>query len=141
MPSFDTPDDAQRAFYAAFADGDAASMKAVWARGPDAICVHPTSNALRGEAAIDHSWAGILAGGGAGRIKFETLQRFETETLAVFTGYEHITPPGTRIPYPPVLATNVYRRGHEGWQIITHHASPILQGRPAPTPAANRTHH
>jgi ferredoxin len=95
----------------------------------------------QGEVAIDHSWAGILAGGGAGKIEFEALNRFESANLAVFTGYEHITPRGSRIAYPPVLATNIYRCVSGSWQMVSHHASPIMQGRAAPTPEPNRTRH
>jgi ketosteroid isomerase-like protein len=141
IPSLDTPEAAQQAFYAAFADGDTRAMTAVWARGPDTVCVHPAGDALQGEAAIDHSWAGILAGGGAGKIEFEALNRFESATLAVFTGYERITPRGSRQAYPPVLATNIYRLGSEGWRMVAHHASPILQGPVASRPEPNRTHH
>ncbi|MDH4383747.1 MAG: nuclear transport factor 2 family protein [Gammaproteobacteria bacterium] len=137
----DTPETAQQAFYTAFAKGDMAAMTAVWARGTDTLCVHPTGDALRGEVAIDHSWAGILAGGGAGKIEFEALNRFESANLAVFTGYEHITPRGSRIAYPPVLATNIYRYVSGSWQMVSHHASPIMQGRAAPTPEPNRTRH
>jgi ketosteroid isomerase-like protein len=137
----DTPDAAQQAFYSAFAKGDASAMTAIWSRGADTLCVHPTGDALRGEVAIDHSWAGILAGGGAGKIEFEALNRFESAGLAVFIGYEHITPRGSRIAFPPVLATNIYRCDSGGWQMVSHHASPIMQIGAAPPPEPNRTRH
>ena len=131
-------EDAQRAFYAAFEAGDVHAMGAVWIDSPSALCVHPGSDALRGSAEIRRSWGAILGGGGAGRIEFRTLSSSQDGSTAVFTGYELITPTGASAPFPPVLATNVYRRIGDNWLMVLHHASQIMRVLGPASPDATR---
>ena len=131
-------EEAQRAFYAAFEAGDVRAMSAIWLDGPSALCIHPGGDALRGSAEIRRSWRAILGGGGAGRIEFRTLSSSQDDGTAVFTGLELITPPGATTPFPPVLATNVYRQVGGEWLMVLHHASQILRTFPAATPDATR---
>ncbi len=141
LDDFATADAVQAAFYEAFARGDRRAMQRLWIDTEDAVCVHPTGDALLGRALIDGSWAGILAGGGAGKIEFEPIATSASQDLVIFTGYEHITPAGSRIPYPPVLATNIYRKTPLGWRMLAHHASPIMQPRPSPPATPGDTRH
>lgn len=134
LDDFASAEAVQAAFYEAFARGDRRAMHRLWIDDQGAVCIHPTGDVLRGRALIDNSWAAILVGGGAGKIEFEALAVNESAELVVFTGYEHITPTGSRIPFPPVLATNIYRKTDAGWRMLAHHASPIMQAQP-PTPA------
>ena len=141
LDDFASAEAVQAAFYEAFARGDRRAMQRLWVETDDAICVHPTGDALLGRALIDGSWAAILAGGGAGKIEFEPLTTSTSTDLAIFTGYEHITPSGSRIPFPPVLATNIYRKTQIGWRMLGHHASPIMQPRATPPATPGDTRH
>ena len=131
-------EEAQRAFYAAFEAGNAEAMGNVWLDGPSALCIHPGGDALRGSAEIRRSWRAILGGGGAGRIEFRTLSYSQADSTAVFTGLELITPPGSPAPFPPVLATNVYRQVGGEWWMVLHHASQVLRGFPPAAGDATR---
>ena len=131
-------EEAQRVFYAAFETGDAGAMGSIWLDGPSALCIHPGGEALRGSAEIRRSWRAILGGGGAGRIEFRTLSSNQDDLTAVFTGLELITPPGAPGPFPPVLATNVYRCVNGLWLMVLHHASQVLRAFPATAPEATR---
>ncbi len=130
MAKHATAESAQAAFYAAFERGDFEGMRRIWCQTPDTLCIHPAGDLLKGSEAILATWRAILADGGAGRISFETLGRSNAGDLVVLTGYEHITPTGSRMAFPPVLATNVYRESGDGWQMVMHHASPIARRRP-----------
>ena len=136
--SSQTPEEAQRAFYAAFEAGDAGAMMAAWLDGPASVCIHPGGDALRGGAEIRRSWRAILAGGGAGRIEFRTISSSQDDGVAVFTGLELITAPGATTPFPPVLATNVYRKVGDVWLMVLHHASQVLRTFGPSTPDATR---
>lgn len=141
LDDFASAEAVQTAFYEAFARGDRRAMQRLWLDDHAAFCIHPTGDVLRGRALIDNSWAAILSGGGAGKIEFETLSVSASPELVVFTGYEHITPGGSRIPFPPVLATNIYRKTDAGWRMLAHHASPIMQAQaPAPQSPGNTRH-
>ena len=136
--NYASPEEAQRAFYAAFEAGDPTAMMAVWLDGPTSICIHPGGEALRGSAEIRRSWRAILSGGGAGRIEFRTLSLNQDDAVAAFTGFEFITAPGAAAPFPPVLATNVYRRVGDGWLMVLHHASQVLRAFPPAAPDTTR---
>ena len=56
---FSTPQGAEEAFYAAFAECDYKAMEIVWAV-EGVLCIHPGSSALIGRDAVMRSWANML---------------------------------------------------------------------------------
>ena len=52
---------ANAAFYRALAQGDYASMEALWSGSEPLLCSHPGTQALHGRAAVLGSWRAILA--------------------------------------------------------------------------------
>ena len=122
MP-FNTPDEVEAAFYAAFSSADLETMKQVWADSAQAVCVHPMSAPLYGHAAISESWSSILGQGG-GRISHQQLYRRLEGNLAIH-GIEE------RLLLPQGVAarmhtTHVYIHDPEaGWKLLIHHASPM----------------
>lgn len=126
MTLFNTADEAEAAFYAAFSSADTETMKRVWADSPHAVCIHPMSAPLYGHAAIVESWTGILEKGG-GRISHQTLYRRLAGNLAVHGIEERLLlPQGVEAR---MHVTHVYAHDAEaGWKLLIHHASPL----PAP---------
>lgn len=120
---FNSADEVEAAFYAAFSSADLETMRKVWANSPHAVCVHPMSAALYGHAAIVDSWAGILAKGG-GRIAHQTLYRRSEGKLAIHGIEERLLlPQGVEAR---MHATHVYAHDPEaGWKLLIHHASPL----------------
>ena len=43
--------------------------------------------------------------------------------------------------FPPVLATNIYRKTDAGWRMLAHHASPIMQNQPSTPGETGNTRH
>ncbi len=122
-PPFETPEAAERAFYAAFEAADLDAMMATWADADDIVCVHPLGTPVQGIAGVTESWREIFAGGVATRFTLEPMQAFANDTLAIHLVTEHIAvPTGARVA--PIVATNVYRRIDGGWRMVQHHASP-----------------
>lgn len=131
MSMFNTADEAEAAFYAAFSSADLETMKRVWADSAHAVCIHPMSAPLYGHAAIIESWSAILQRGG-GRISHQTLYRHVEGNLAVHGIEERLLlPQGVEAR---MHATHVYLRDAAGgWQLLAHHASPLpAQDQPKP---------
>ncbi len=131
MKKFNSADEAEAAFYAAFSSADLETMSAVWADSAQAVCIHPMSAPLYGHAAIIESWSGILNKGG-GRITHQTLYRRSEGGLAIHGIEERLMlPQGMEAR---MHATHVYARDPEqGWKLLVHHASP-LQTAPKKAP-------
>ena len=53
--AFQTPDEAEAAFYKAFEQGDLEAMMAVWMDG-EIVCIHPMGTLLTGTQAVRTGW-------------------------------------------------------------------------------------
>ena len=128
MP-FNTPDQAEAAFYGAFQELDTELMAQVWSDDPDAACVHPGGDLLQGKSAVMQSWIEIFGAAERPTLVHRTLQATGNGELAVHLVEEMIRP-GGKSDASRVLATNVYQRERGGWRMVAHHASlPIMAGR------------
>lgn len=124
---FPSSDDAEKAFYAAFQNEDLELMMNVWADDSAITCIHPGGTRLEGLINIRESWEQIFRHENG--IKFEINQKrvlLENE-MAIHHVIESIYMDGEL--QSEIIATNVYRRTNDGWNMILHHASPEL--RPA----------
>ena len=128
---FNTPLEAEAAFYAAFAKRDLDAMMAVWADADDVVCVHPVDTPRVGVAAVREGWTAVLRNEREITFAVQEKHRSDTDTLAVHVVLEHIRIRGRS--QPPVASTNVYRRTESGWRMILHHASPAPEATPAAT--------
>jgi hypothetical protein len=136
MSRFQTPDEVEAAFYAAFQTLDIALMGAVWAEQPSPVCVHPGSDLLQGRSEVLNSWREVLTGAERPDLQYRVIQRTATEGLAVHLVEELIRPSRSREEPNRILATNVYRQSAEGWRMTAHHASlPLMRRRPETTPS------
>lgn len=123
-PVFATPQEAEAAFYRAFAQRDLDGMMAVWADDEDIACVHPIGERLQGRVAIRHSWQSIFSNGPRMSFRVEEPHVLRDQRLAVHQVKERIRFEDERHFQPPVMATNIYRLGEAGWRMVLHHASP-----------------
>ena len=119
---FTTAQDVEMAFYRAFADSNFELMRAAWDE-QDIVCVHPGGPLMQAPAEILMSWQQILAAMGPVDLKVEVVYRLARPDHAIHVVRESFNRPDAA-PQPPVIATNVYRRGRNGWAICAHHASP-----------------
>jgi ketosteroid isomerase-like protein len=128
---FPTPDEAATAFYDAFERADLALMMAVWAESDDVVCIHPRGPRLVGFDAVRQSWAQIFAGGGRLRVATADECRFEGQSIAVQSVVELVSVQGGQGEPTPVLATNVFELTENGWRMVIHHASPLVESAPS----------
>ncbi len=139
---YDSPDDAEEAFYQAFGQADLEAMMAVWAPEAGISCIHPMGKVLRGEAEVREGWLQLFTGGQRLHFRTERLSQHRSGELSVHTVHEHIQLHGDSAARPPIIATNIYKHTDEGWRLIVHHASPsVIDARrrdgeePEPKPA------
>jgi ketosteroid isomerase-like protein len=121
--------DANAAFYAAFAAGDAEAMDALWTRSTEPTCVHPGWDALRGRERVMASWRAIFRNGGppiacAG----PTVHALGTDAALVLCS--ELIAGGT------LVAVNVFVREQDRFRLVHHQASPAPP-RPTPTRRAD----
>lgn len=123
---WDSPQDAERAFYEAFEAADLKAMMRVWDATADVCCIHPMGKALCGVDAVRDGWREIFASGQRLRFNAESAVRHIGADLAVSVVHEQIRVVGQDKTSPPMLATNVYRRTETGWRMTLHHVSPAV---------------
>lgn len=137
---FTDPEQAEAAFYQAFAGLAIDGMEAVWSSRAALVCIHPGGPVLEGRAAVLRSWADIFRSADAPGVACRTVSSSQGSDLAVHVVEEHIRPRGgTASAGAIVIATNVYRREAEGWRLVVHHASVPPQGQARP-PRAEIVH-
>ncbi len=133
---FNTPQEAEAAFYAAFIKRDVNAMMAVWAEDDSIICIHPIGTILKGREAIRDAWEAMFRNAPEMQFVINERSRSQNGELAIHTVEEHIHV-NRAPPSAPVHATNVYRLTEVGWRMVLHHASPS----PSPTKADTPTLH
>ena len=119
---------ANDAFYMAFATGDMAAMRAVWADDPGITCVHPGWQPLIGQDDVMASWEAILSSGETMDVRCDDAHAHMVGDVAYVTAFE-------RLPGAVLTATNLFVRKGSLWRMIHHQAGPC-QDAPPPTPAA-----
>jgi len=133
--AYSSPDDAERAFYRAFATVDLAAMAAVWLHAEQARCVHPGGDLLQGYAAVMRSWGSIFGHADRPRVQYQVVDRLGADGLSIHIVEEHIGPAGADTDLTRVLATNTYLRTEHGWQMVMHHATlPLIESPPGQGP-------
>jgi ketosteroid isomerase-like protein len=123
-PRYETPEEAEAAFYRCFERGDAGQMMAVWEQSDDIVCIHPFGQRLEGVAAVEQGWGGILSGRQRLQFRVESALSYTDDQLVVHAVLEHIRVIGDDTAHMPIIATNIYRLGDDGWRMILHHSSP-----------------
>lgn len=123
-PNYLTPDDCERAFYAAIENVDLEAMMATWADDDEIICIHPNGQRLGGHAAIRDSWRTVFAGGKRLHVSLSRRVRWQGAMLATHTLVQTLSIDGEPADLT-IAATNVFVRGADGWRLLVHHASPI----------------
>jgi ketosteroid isomerase-like protein len=117
--------------YRAFESLDLARMDAAWAHEGQVTCVHPGWPLADGWPAVRRSWETIFRN--TKDIRFEIRdEKIDVQgDLAWVVCVERVRSGGGE---GRVLATNVLRRGPDGWRVVHHHGSPLPAPQPPPPP-------
>jgi ketosteroid isomerase-like protein len=119
-----TPEDAEAAFYEAIKDGDIEAMMGIWAEDEEIVCTHPGGARLVGQNLVRASWQAIFQSGTRMTVHVSHQVSWHSALMSVRNVIETIHPADGSAPHGPLVATNVYVLGKQGWRLLAHHASP-----------------
>jgi ketosteroid isomerase-like protein len=130
--TFDTPQDAEDAYYDALEEGNLEVLLTVWDAADDISCLLPMHPLAQGRAAVRDAFARLFARGRGIALSVKHLGWIDAGAVAIHHVEESPQrhAPGARPPLP-VYGTNIYRRGAQGWHLIVHQNAPT-----APPPGA-----
>lgn len=138
---FTSAKDAEAAFYEALAHADLEAMMAVWSEDDEVICIHPGGPRLQGLAAVREGWREMFEGSPKLEIRIMEGVTQNHMMVAVHSVLEFVNIRGDKQLNPPMIATNMYIRGPDGWRMVLHHASPVPDERPMHAQDGPRTVH
>ena len=124
MPtSHATPQEAEDAYYDAIDELDIEALMGVWEESEEVLCLLPMMPAQRGKGAIREAWSALLQPDHRLDMEVVHLSWIETGELAI-----HLVEERVKTPQQPeaqrVYASNIYRKGPQGWQLLMHQNSP-----------------
>ena len=118
----------------AFAIGDPAPIKALYARSEDVLLANPFGGASRGwtsvSEALDFASSNFRDGK---RVRFEEVSRYSSADLVTLFEHEHWeTKVGTRGALSPfdLRVTTTFRLESGGWKLVSRHADPLTTSHP-----------
>ena len=133
---YTSAEDAEQAFYEAIGRGDLDALMSVWADDEEIVCIHPTGQRLRGPLAIRDSWRSIFAGNTRLTVHIKRSVCWKGLLIAVHSVVETLYLGDEPTPHGPMLSTNVFQRGANGWRLLSHHASAAADAGGAETGSA-----
>lgn len=110
--------DANEAFYRAFAEGDFATMEALWATDVPVVCLHPGWPPLADRAKIMQSWEGIFANPPAPAVRPIDIDVHIHGDTAFIVCFEVI---GDQY----LVATNIFIFEAGAWKMVHHQSAPV----------------
>jgi ketosteroid isomerase-like protein len=118
---------ANRAYYDAFEAADIDAMSSLWEHGDRDRCTHPGWASLRGWGAIAGSYFALFGNG-------RSLQFILTDEHVEVEGDTAWVSVDENILGGEIGATasalNVFVRGPQGWRMVVHHASQVVDTEP-----------
>ena len=119
---FNTPEEAETAFYRSIELADIQALDAVWSTENNVVCVHPGATRIEGRKAVMDSFADLFFD--APILNFKIIDTLYTgnEELAVHLVREEIELDGQVVSI--MVSTNIYQLESGSWRMLLHHASP-----------------
>jgi ketosteroid isomerase-like protein len=122
-PIFTSAEDAEEAFYDAIGRTDLDALMNVWADDEEIVCIHPNGQRLTGTMAIRDSWQTIFANNPRFTLHIKRRVRWDSLLLSVHSVVETFYLGDELTAHGPMLSTNVFQRGANGWRLLSHHTS------------------
>lgn len=123
---FTTAEDAEEAFYDAIARADLEALMGIWAEDEEIVCIHPTGQRLTGPMAIRESWRSIFTSNPRFSVHIKRRVCWESVLISVHSVVETLYLGDEKTPHGPMLSTNVFLRGANGWRLLSHHTSAAM---------------
>lgn len=119
---------ANEEFYHAFESLDVGRMDRIWLQQEYVTCIHPGWGLRVGWPAVRDSWVLIFNNTFAMTFELTEIQIQVAGDVAWVICTENIASrQGDTSQESRVLATNLYEKMENGWKIIHHHGSPVME--------------
>lgn len=119
---------ANESFYRAFESLDIGEMDKVWAHEEYVTCIHPGWSIRVGWPMVRDSWVVIFNNVFSMEFSLTELQVQVAGDMAWVICTENIASRhADNTQNTRVVATNLYERMDDGWKIIHHHGSPLME--------------
>lgn len=118
---FQTPEEAELAFYDAIERRDIEALGQVWSMDENIVCIHPGSHRIEGRRNVLQSFVDLF--GDAPSLGFSLCDALHTgnEHLAIHLVREEIELEGQLVSV--MMSTNIFHFENGGWRMLLHHAS------------------
>ena len=129
---FDTVVEETMQAQAAFVQGDASRMLALFSRSDDVVLANPLGPPVSGPTAVDAAGVRAATFLREGTVEFEEIARRATSDLGYVFHIERVTAKVGDSEEPRSFAlrvTMIYRREDVGWRIVHRQADPITTPR------------
>ena len=132
MPqTYNTPQEAEDAYYDAMEEGDLNGLLSVWEESDDICCLLPMHPLIQGRQGVADVFTRLFSQGHGVALAITHLGWTQTDDIAIHQVEETIQNPPPDAPQPPPLyGTNIYRKDATGWRLIIHLNAPM----PPPPP-------
>jgi ketosteroid isomerase-like protein len=128
---YNTPQEAEDAFYDALEEGDLNQLLSVWSEADDICCLLPMYPMIQGRQDVTDVFTELFSQGHGVALAIAHLSWIQTDDVAIHQVEETIqNPPPDTPPPPPFYGTNIYRKDSTGWRLIVHQNAPT----PPPPP-------
>ncbi|MET0084363.1 MAG: nuclear transport factor 2 family protein [Sedimenticola sp.] len=124
MTTYNTPEEAEDAYYDAIEESDLEKMMSVWSDSPQAVCLLPMQPVQNGSQAIRQMWQPMLNPGMGIDITVNHLQWSHLGEIAIHLVEESVMLGGMGERQPPIYATNIFQKTGDGWQMLMHLNAP-----------------
>jgi ketosteroid isomerase-like protein len=129
--TYNTPQEAEDAFYDALDEGNLDQLLAVWADSDDICCLLPMHPLIQSRQAVTDLFTHMFSRDHGVSLAITHLSWIETDDIAIHQVEETVlTPSPDKPPTPPFYGTNIYRKDNTGWRLIVHQNAPT----PPPPP-------
>lgn len=126
---FNTPEEAEIAFYEAIEQADIQALGHVWSLDDNIVCIHPGANRIEGRAQVLESFSDMFAESPSIGFSISDALQTESDGLAIHLVREEIEFDGQLVSV--MVSTNIYHKEDGGWRMLLHHSShepePILE--------------
>ncbi len=118
---FDSPEEAEAAFYDAIERGDIEALGDVWSRDENIVCIHPGSSRIEGRREVLESFIEMFVDSPSLGFSITDALQTGSDGLVVHLVREEIELDGQVVSV--MVATNIYHREDGGWRMLLHHSS------------------
>ncbi len=128
---YETPQQAEDAFYDALDEGDPGKLLTVWADSDDISCLLPMQTLVHGRKNVTDLFTHVLSRGRSVSLAVKHIGWIETGDIAIHQVEESLQASSSGGPaQPPLYGINIYRKDAGSWRLIVHMNSPTAPPPP-----------